>query len=166
MSCGEWQREIASESESDGLADHLATCPDCQAYAREIEENRAALRSLEVDGPALEAVRRGVLAEIRSQRHARRRAWIAAAAACVAMVCAVSVLPSFKNPAPPRPVEFAKTPRLEHWTVAPPVRRTVRSARPHRRTLVANGQPLVVKMLTDDPDVIVIWLVDQKGDAL
>jgi hypothetical protein len=32
--------------------------------------------------------------------------------------------------------------------------------------MVAAKEPLVVKMLTNDPDVIIVWLIDQKGDAL
>jgi hypothetical protein len=76
MNCSEWEREIASDVESDGLQDHLKVCPNCRAFAREIEENRAALQSLAVDGAALDAVRSGVLAEIRSHRPSlRTRAW-------------------------------------------------------------------------------------------
>jgi hypothetical protein len=166
MNCSEWEREIASDVESDGLQDHLKVCPNCRAFAREIEENRAALQSLAVDGASLDAVRSGVLAEIRSQRgRSRRWTWFAAAAACLAIVCAPLVLTRFRNPAPPRAVEFAKTPHVESWTVSRPVRRAVR-VRHNRPAMVAAKEPLVVKMLTNDPDVIIVWLIDQKGDAL
>lgn len=38
---------------------------------------------------------------------------------------------------------------------------------PHRPVSTAREpktEPLVVKMLTDDPNVVIIWLVDQTGD--
>jgi predicted anti-sigma-YlaC factor YlaD len=165
MNCPEWEREIASDAESAGLEEHLKVCASCRAFAREIEENRAALQSLAVDGAALDAVRRGVLADIRSRRRRSMAwAWSAAAAACLAILSAAFVSTRFKNPAPPHAVQFTKAPKLVQWTPKP-ARRNVRVQHQHEPA-VAQREPLVVKMLTNDPDVIIVWLVDQKGDAL
>jgi hypothetical protein len=163
MNCSECERQIASELESALLDQHLNECVSCRAFAEEIAANRAALQSLEIPPVALDAVRSRVLAEIRSrERRSRWWTWPAAMAACAALVCALFILPRFRNPAPPQPIEFAKTPHLEHWTVSEPARPTTRV----RPATVANREPLVVKMLTNDPDVIIVWLVDQKGDSL
>jgi len=163
MNCSECERQIASELESALLDRHLNECASCRAFAEEIAANRAALRPLEIQPAALDAVRSRVLGEIRSQqRRFRWWTWPAAMAACAALVCALFISPRFRNPAPPQPVEFAKAPRLEHWTVSEPVRPAARV----RAATVATREPLVVKMLTNDPDVIIVWLVDQKGDAL
>jgi hypothetical protein len=44
----------------------------------------------------------------------------------------------------------------------PPIRRRVSKPRPEPVQLARNMEPLVVKMLTDDPNVVIIWLVDGK----
>jgi hypothetical protein len=87
----------------------------------------------------------------------------------VAIALLILLLP---HPTPPRRVEVAVRPPA----VQPPPARvvpaieTVRkhpSARPHRVRLAKKeepAQPLVVKMLTDDPNVVIIWLVDKQGE--
>ena len=174
MKCADWERLIAGEVESAELEEHLIGCVACRAFAREMEENRAALAVLSADPAACDAVRARVLAEIRLQR--RRRAWWiwpAAVAACAALVVALMVARRFGSPAPPRPVEFAKAPKLMEWTAKPSPSLVRRAARVRPRPapvvpqpVVAQKEPLVVKMLTNDPDVIIVWLIDQKGDAL
>jgi hypothetical protein len=157
MNCSNWEREIASEVESSELEVHLMACESCREFADELEMNRTALGSLTVDAAALDAVRRNVLGEIRRDR---RRSWIwpLVAAACVAIVSAALVLTRLENPELPRPVEFAKAPQLVEWTVQP------RPVQHRHAATVAQREPLVVKMLTNDPDVIIVWLIDQKGE--
>ena len=163
MNCADWEREIAGESESAELREHLNACANCRAFAREIQENRAALQSLVVDRVALDAVRGRVLGEIKSQRRrVTAWAWPAAAAAGIAILCVALLWPRFRSVAPPDAVQFAKAPKLIEWT-AKPVRRNIRAA--HKHEAIVAREPLVVKMLTNDPDVIIVWLVDQ-GDAL
>lgn len=168
MNCVEWEREIASESDGAELDEHLAVCPSCREFAREIEANRGAIRALALESSAYSAVRRGVLAEIQAER--RRRAWwawSAAAAACVAIFTVSMLVARFNTVAPPAPVAFAKAaPRIE-WTPTPrrshpPIRHARGAEVAHAST--AKQEPLVVKMLTNDPDVIIVWLVDPKGE--
>jgi len=203
MNCTEWEREIARESESVDLEEHLLVCAQCRDFAGELERNRAALQAVEIHPAAFDAVRLRVLGEIRAKK--QRGAWwvgsAVAAAACVAMLCALVVLQSWKNPAPPKPLIAAKNPPKIEWTPAPvqPSALSVlqvdvalsgkvagaatdqngfqldggnNSGHHHFGPVSAsrgpahNSEPLVVKMLTNDPNVIIIWFVDQKGDSL
>lgn len=183
MNCLEWEREIASESESAGLAEHLGVCANCREFAREVEANHAALSETAVHPAAFTAVRARVRAEIQASR--RRRAWwmwsAAAAAVCVAILSvSYLVMPKRVAPAKVAPVvaQVAPVAPTPQQTVAsqPRLSNTRRASvrkRTHKFGLVADHsapaqktEPLVIKMLTNDPNVIIVWLVDPKGDSL
>lgn len=173
MNCSEWEREIAAESEAEGLAAHLQGCERCREFASELKANRAALAELTVHPAALAAVRRRVLDEIASRR--RRAAWwnwsAVAAAACLAILCVSYLLPRFENPAAPAPRLAKMDPPKIEWTPKPRMQARARFTSSGRHVAKAaparKAEPIVaVKMLTDDPNVIIIWLVDQKGDSL
>ena len=111
---------------------------------------------------AYEAVRRRVLNEIRQRRRVRNAARIlAAVAACV--VLAVAGLLALR-----RGSATADLPMLARTAEAPPpvVPAQIEHHRPkHKRRSVrlmahAPVQPLVVRMQTDDPNVIIIWIAD------
>ncbi len=176
--CSEWEQEIASELESAGLEEHLRECEHCREFAQELEKNSAALRELPVEPAAFNAVRRSVIGEIEAKR--RRALWwtwsAVAATACTVVLCLLYLVPRLQSPAAPKPVEAKKTPPPSvEWTSQP-----VRQAAVHHRVRhkssgrnLAQASPAqkteplaVVKMLTNDPNVIIIWLVDQKGDSL
>jgi len=136
----------------------------------EFEKNAAAMRELTIPPAAFASVRQRVLSEIQAKR--RRTAWwgwSAVAAAASVAILFISSLPSN----PPRPAALiAKMdpPKIER-TPAQPAAQRVRHKSSGRfvaqATPVRKAEPLaVVKMLTDDPNVIIIWLVDQKGDTL
>jgi hypothetical protein len=176
MNCTEWEQEIARESESVELDEHLLVCSQCRNFASELERNRAALQAFEIHPAAFDAVRLRVLDELRAKK--QRGAWWAwpavAAAACLAIFCTGVFLQNGKNAPPPKPLIAVKNPPRIEWTPA----RVRPVAGAHHRIHhefgpvsasagpVRPSQPLVVKMLTDDPNVIIIWLVDQKGDSL
>ena len=160
MSCMEWEHDIASELESLELDEHLGVCATCRQFAHELEANRVALRWMEIDAQTFDQVRRRVIAEIQAEK--RRKAWwmwpVAAAACIVILWGALESRPwsRFENPARPGLVGFSKAPPKIEWSVKP--------VRPRPASFAARREPLVVKMLTNDPNVIIIWLVDQKGD--
>jgi hypothetical protein len=176
MNCSDWEQEIAGDSESVALEEHLRGCGHCREFADELERNRAALQAVAIHPAAFDAVRLRVLDEIRAKK--QRAAWwtwpAVAAAVCVAVVCASIVLQNWKNPAPPKPVVATMNPPKIEWTPAPvqPVARARQRVHNQFGPVTAsaepahNPEPLVVKMLTNDPNVIIIWLVDQKGDSL
>jgi hypothetical protein len=172
MTCSDWEFEIASESESPELADHLKDCVSCREFAQEMAANRAALASLPVDAAALDAVRSRVLGELTRGRGRAIPAWAWTAAACLAVLGIAGALWIVQGPVAPPPAVTARGPAV--LSPAPPVV-PVRAVQPpkraHPRRLVARqveppSEPLVVKMLTDDPSVVIVWLVSKKGDSL
>jgi hypothetical protein len=170
--CPDWEQDIGGESESAGLEEHLRACGRCQEFAQELEKNRAALREFTIQPAAFAAVRQRVLSEIESRK--RRTMWwtwsTAAAAACVAILCVSYVLPRLEDPAAPTVLALRKDPPKIEWTP----RLVAHRVRPHssgwsraQAMPARKTEPLaVIKMLTNDPNVIIIWLVDQKGDSL
>jgi hypothetical protein len=135
--------------------------------SEEFEKNAAAMRELTIPPEAFAAVRQRVLSEIQAKRRKNAWWWPAAAVAACAAILFVSYL-SFPPSNAPRPAAIVakKDPPKIEWTV-----RSVHHKSSGR--LLAKGAPVrkteplaVVKMLTDDPNVIIIWLVDQKGDSL
>jgi hypothetical protein len=169
MTCNDWEFEIASESENAALVEHLKECASCREFAQEIAANRAVLASLAVDDAALDAVRSRVLGKLRRRTV---RAWAWAAAACLAVLGIAASLWIARGPVAPPPAVTAKAPPA---VIPAPVNAAIRAVRPskraHSRRLVARrvdapSEPLVVKMLTDDPNIVIVWLIDKKGDSL
>jgi hypothetical protein len=160
MNCPDWEQDSAE------FREHVKVCEHCS----EFEKNAAALRELTIPPAAFAAVRQRVLSEIQARK--QRTIWwtwsAVAAAACVAILFVLYLAPSSQRPA----VLVAKKdpPKIE-WPLAQPVARRVHHKSSGRSLAQASpvrkSEPLaVVKMLTDDPNVIIIWLVDQKGDSL
>jgi hypothetical protein len=135
----------------------------------EFEKNAAAMREVAIPSAAFAAVRQRVLSDIQARK---RRAWwwnwsAVAAAACVAILCVRYLAPSLERPAA---LVARKDPPKIEWTARPVAHRVHHKSSGRLlagRAPVRKSEPLaVVKMLTDDPNVIIIWLVDQKGDSL
>ena len=173
MTCLDWELEIAGDSESEALREHLRQCESCRELAGEIASNREALRTLPVDPAAFELVRSRVMAGIGAAPRHRRSAWIwtAAVAACLAMIAVSLTWLRFSSAPRPKGTEVAIAPPA----LAPPKPlEKVQNRDPHRharalaraRRPASSTESLVVKMLTDDPNVVIIWIADQKGDSL
>jgi hypothetical protein len=166
MTCSDWQLKIAAEIEDPALAEHLGGCEACRGFAQDLAENAAALRSIEVDPAAYTAVRARVLEAVRPKR---RFAWLwagAAAAVAAGVVLMWWTAATRRVPVPPSPVvaHVDRVPELQTVPTVQPVKHD-RVRRVHPRRLVARSEPLTaIKMLTDDPNVVIIWLVDKKGD--
>ena len=149
------------------VEEHVATCADCRDLLEDLRSSQAALKKLgaeAVDGALLTAVRSGVLSRIDNPR---KVVWPWVAAATAALALPAMLLAPSRPPAPePRPVAIAQAPPKIEAAVggaSPPAR----SRRTRRRSVTGRPpapQQLVVKMLTDDPDIVIIWLVDQTGD--
>lgn len=159
---------------------HLAVCPGCAALRREMEEDRSGLLALGEIEPAemeVEALRQRVLARAGEARPARAWWLWASALAAAVVILAVWLVPArqrfqpvvapvaAKTPAAVRPVELAQ---------APAPRRRPKRARPARtgieiesvrETKDIDGAPVQwVKVRTQDPRVVLYWIVDLKGE--
>ena len=166
MTCAEWQEKIAAEEIDAGVRAHLAWCGKCAEFARELEANAAALRGSAAPDAAYAAVRARVLAEVRRPRRRWVWAWVGAAAAAIVLAAVLLANPWPATP-PPQLSYAATPPRIE---APPPIhavkrRHTVREA-PPRRELARAEQPMTIKLQTADPDVVIYWIVDGKGEAL
>ncbi len=164
MNCEECTRALASEDGASELDEHLRQCPACRDYAAALEADRQVLATLRHVAPAaLFALRRGVSARIAKERAVRRVwAWSAGMAACLAV--AFSIFTSGAPEAtPPKPqIAFRAAGPPVDWearTVSRPARRPPAPA----HELAKAAQPLKIKIFTDDPNVVIYWLVDNEG---
>ncbi len=98
-------------------------------------------------------------------RPRRRFVWLYAAAAALATACLalIWITAPLRAPAPAVVVFRIAPPEWPPPAVIQAKRRVVR--RPFR-TQPPPEQLTAIKLLTDDPNVVIIWLLDKKGDAL
>lgn len=176
MNCEQWEMSIAlavegdlPEAEAAELRLHLETCAGCRQFAAEMKASQEALHSLAEESLPFLAVRQRVMAQVAPRRRPMGRLWgLAAVAAVIVVMLGVRFAGRQEVPAPP-PVRVAVAPpRIDVPPAAPvpPVRQVVRPVRHVNRPapVPAATEPLVVKMLTPDPDVVIYWLVDTKGE--
>jgi anti-sigma factor RsiW len=183
MTCRDWEERIALHAGGDlpaaeaaQLEAHLAACESCRGvagmYASGLELLREAHR--EPIGEAhYAALRARVLAELRlGRRPAWRWIWIGGLAAAAAAV----VLLLWPRPVhTPERIIVAAIPPAAVQTVEPAVAAPARMRHPRRlvrRATVAPlaavvpepekrpAEPLLVKLLTDDPNVVIYWIAD------
>lgn len=139
MTCQECELLLGNGEDA---REHLASCAECRGLAQELRLNAVALREMQAR-PALN--------------------WALATAAAVMMAIGVWRM----APAPKavlvaekagRPLGALPAPR----SVVPDLRPAQRSrpVKALRRAVAA--EPLKVKMLTSDPDVVIYWIVDRK----
>jgi hypothetical protein len=175
MNCVEWEERIAlytgGELAGEDAAEverHVGQCPGCQVFASGMRQSLEFLTSAHQDVPDpahFAAVRARVLSDIRGRGH--RFVWsvIAAVAAAVAILLVVLR---------PHPVRKVDTPQpvVAHAPAPqpPPVERAElvkhrRKSMRRRAVVVAKApprheeaKPLVVKLVTDDPNVVIYWI--------
>jgi hypothetical protein len=152
MTCQECELLLADADAS--VEDHLRGCVKCRALQEELRENALALSSLrDEELPKVKTPKRRPVLP-------RPVPWLAAAAAAV-LLALIAHQSSRRRPPPPQqltaPVtvtaQLAPAPAFK-----PTVRRKPKTA--PRSAALALKEPLLVKMLTPDPDVVVYWLVD------
>jgi hypothetical protein len=193
MNCNDWEERIALHAGGDlppaeaaEVERHLRECAGCQVLASGLKQSLVLLREEHNEPLAaahFSAVRARVVAELEHERRrgalwARRRAWsYGLAAAAVALLAMLTLRPgrppivaSHRQPlynvrgsdvlSEPRTLESGTGPTLPlpHRRVA---RRVVRSKAPD----TPSPEPLIVKLQTDDPNVVIYWIADRKkGD--
>jgi hypothetical protein len=169
MTCREYEPLIALYVEGDlndrDVEMHLAECSDCRELLEDLKVSQAALKELAaVDPVFLSAVRSGVHARIERRR---LTAWPWVAAVAAVLIVAVLTVPRKPTLIAKAPVSSGGADPLVRGR--PPGRPSViAQAAPkfkrRRRRTRESAPPLVVKMLTDDPNIVIVWLVDQPGD--
>ncbi|HVP46508.1 MAG TPA: zf-HC2 domain-containing protein [Bryobacteraceae bacterium] len=176
MSCAKFEPLIAlyverdlPESEARMVEMHLEACPDCREFAAEMRESQAALKSLRTDFVE-EAVFGKVRTEVVSRLSTPRQtaAWPRYAVAAMLLMGLCAGWLWYTRPAASlkfQPGIAAIAPPPVTRVSALPQRVPRARVRPHRaRPAPAfRSEPLVVKIVTDDPQVVIYWLVDQNG---
>jgi len=188
MTCHYFEKDIALFVEGDlpslRLAEveaHLRGCETCREFADELRESQALLQGLRQDmvsSAALAGVRERVLGQLRSMDSSgvrtRLERWIYAGFrpryALTSVVLGVMVSAGIWSAM--RPV---KPPDIVRAVVPPPVvdvpstpakvvpARAVRKTTKAQRHKEVDAQLKVIKLFTDDPNIVIYWLVDQKG---
>ena len=163
MNCRQFEPLIALYAGHDlddttQVESHLAQCSECRELLEDLQASQSALKEWgadPVDAAFLASVRTDVLARIENRRKPFWP-WVAVFATVAAAVIVFVATPPDPVPPPPPPPQVVAQmiPQIETRARAPRRKRVVRR----------KAEPLVVKMLTDDPDIIVIWLVDQTGE--
>jgi hypothetical protein len=174
MSCPQFEKLIALYVEGDlsprkagRVEEHLAACGHCREFAEGLRRSQAALKSLRaemVDPAVFEGVRRRVLAQIAARPVSRGWWKYAAVAATFIIIVALFWKPN-PPPAPPPPVAQLKPP----VTVEPPVpsRAPAKHLAVRRKPRPKTSQePLLVKLVTDDPNIVIYWLIEPKESGL
>ncbi len=188
MSCAKWEWRIAlevegdlPERESERVLEHLAGCARCRVFAAELRESQAALKDwgdAAVSEADLAAVRAGVEARIADE--GRRQwwwvwAWVPAAAMAAVLVAAfvwasrpverLEIAVHARVPAAPALLAEARRPARKARVVREvPARHPAPPVASEAPKAPVEVEPLKVKFLTDDPDVVIVWLIDRKGD--
>jgi len=156
---------------------HLRECAGCQVLASGLQQSLALLKEAHHEPLAaahFSAVRARVVAEVEQQRRrgalwARRRAWGYGLAAVAVALLAMLALRTGRIPVAVRtnrsltvaalslPVVVAREP-----VTPPPHRRVVRHAVRSNVPDTSDPEPLIVKLQTDDPNVVIYWIADRK----
>ncbi len=190
MNCAGFEKLIALHVEGDlperkgrAIAEHLKICEHCQEFAEKLKASQALLKSLaeeSVDDAVLEELRERIVNRLGT---ATERLWFpvwryAVGAGLTALVLLAAI--TIRHPSKDRVADVPRVPSQQLATEAAgqaPTLARSSSARAmkgkravHRRehfqgSLKASTKPqqsvqLTVKLVTDDPNVVVYWLID------
>ena len=183
MNCRDWEERIAlyaggdaTPAEAVEAERHVAGCAGCQVLLSGLRESLRLLRAEHqepVEEAHFAAVRARVLAQIESAPARWWKVWAyVLAAAVLAAMLLVAVRPGAR-PVPATPKMALVTPQPVQMPVAPLVSEAPDKAvvpalpRPRLRPVVQQQEPaetLTVKLVTDNPDVVIYWIAEKKGD--
>ena len=160
MKCEECELLLAqNEVEVDHAVEaHVAGCPNCRSLRADLQANARALRGLaEEVMPPVRAPERGF----------PWWKWTSAAAALIITLTAAWFASRPAKPPHIVSVDVNVTGIVPKATTAPYVKAEIPTTlTPAAIPIVpiVETEPLRVKMLTPDPDVVIYWLVDPKGE--
>jgi len=160
MKCEECELLLAqNEVEVDPAVEaHVAGCPNCRSLRADLQANAHALHALgEEVMPPVTAPERG----------SPWWKWTSAAAALIITLTAAWFASRPAKPPHIVSVEVNVTGIVPKATTAPYVKAEIPTTLTPAATPivpVVETEPLRVKMLTPDPDVVIYWLIDSKGE--
>jgi hypothetical protein len=159
MNCQECEVALGMEETAVWVEEHLAVCAECRGLAEEIRANAAGFEAM--GNEELAGVRGGVMARIWKERASRRvLRWGWALATAAAVVAMIAVSRSWREETIVIPaVKVASVPSNE--LVRPDEKVFVLPVVAHKKKLQKRAS-LMVKMLTDDPDVVIYWEIGTK----
>jgi anti-sigma factor RsiW len=172
MSCSKFETDIALYAGGDlpagriaRIESHLAECADCRVLAEELRALVTGLSGEPLEDAMVAQVHQRVMAELGRAGFSLRGA-LAPLLALAAALLLATVLMWPRHSAKPTAVAHVETPHVT--PVAPAARTNIvpvrhRAARQRRRAPAAQpGPPLLVQFVTDDPNIVVYWLINQK----
>jgi anti-sigma factor RsiW len=172
MKCRDYEDLIAlwaggdlSQDEARQVESHVAACEACRAFANEMQECRAALAGLREAPPM--SVRAAVMERVARPQRSWMWLWKPAAAGFAAAAAGFVVwlqgIDTRIPPPPAAPVVRAAVPAegLEFAPRPEPKPRVVARSKPQT---VEPQESFMVKLITDDPDVVIYWLFAKRGD--
>jgi len=154
MTCQDCELALGDDQMTAAVAGHLRACPACSQLFEDLRANAEVFQSMSTEQmPPLNArVRVG-----RPVLPAAIGAFALAAAAAFAMVF---VAPTHEEKLPP--VHYALAPMKFEM---PPMRAATPPHRAVARKPAPATQPLMMKILTDDPNVVIYWQMDAEQEG-
>ena len=171
MNCARWKIDIALYAGSDlpanrlgGAIAHLEACAECRALLDDLRAGQTLLSELEdeaIEDAMAANVRRRVLARLPVVQAGTAHGYWAWALAAAVLLAAILTLPwRMEKQAPLARVENAPPKVAEAPPAVAKAQRPV--ARRHHRAKPQPSEPLLVQLVTDDPNIVIYWLVDPK----
>jgi anti-sigma factor RsiW len=172
MSCSKFETDIALYAGGDlpagqiaRIESHLAECADCRALAAELRALVIGLRDEPLEDAMVAQIHQRVMAEVGGAAFSLRGALAPLLALAAALVLATVLLWPGHSPkhAPVAPIARAEPSRIapsQPVNIVPVRHRVVRRRR--RMPAAQPGPPLLVQFVTDDPNIVIYWLVNQK----
>jgi len=167
MNCTGWEERIALHAEGDlpqqeqaAAEQHLVECPDCREFLKELKQSLGALRAAHAEplkAAAFTVVRARVLAQI---GHDRGRAWRLGWIGALALTAAVLVTLFLPRQVPPPKMVAAPPVQLAIVPPAPVISPLATPLPRRKRRTAPRPEPLVVKLITDDPEVVIYWITN------
>jgi len=154
MKCEECELLLAQNEIGAEVEGHMAGCPNCRSLAAELQANAHAMRALGEE----------VIPVAPARRHAAYPWWRWTSAAAAVVITVAAAWWASRPAKPPQIVSIdVKVTGVVPKAEVPYVKAEI----PEKLTPVevpivpvANTEPLRVKMLTADPDVVIYWLID------
>jgi len=166
MNCVQWEERLALYTSGDlstrDAADaerHLAECAGCQSFLSGLRESLEFLERVHSEEPQpaqLAAIRARVVSELAHQHRSFRR-WVRSLGLVTAAILVIlGVRPASPPPLPPPVVALAHP--------IPPPSIAPSAPTPKMMSRTAPGERVLVKVVSPDPNVVIYWIAETKGD--